>query len=317
MSAETFTLPSFAKINWILRVLGRRADGFHELRTIFQTITLHDTISFTARDDAELQLTCDLPDVPVDESNLILRAAIALREKHDIKKGASIHLEKVIPLEGGLGGGSSNAATALLGLTRLWKVETNKRELEKLGASLGADVPFFLTGGTALGTGLGTEVRPINEVTAEHLLIIKPGEKVSTAEAYKALSAPALTKVGSDIILSISRADEQFADSYPDALRNDFEPVVFHLKPEIERAKNALVQMGARASLLAGSGSSVFGVFDNGEAQARAVDALREERGWRLFPCATIARAAYLAALGECAAPLGASDVIQAIDIGA
>src|SRR6266853_1921069 len=153
VSVETFTLPSFAKINWILRVLGRRTDGFHELHTIFQTVTLHDKISFIARDDAELQLTCDSPDIPVNESNLILRAALALREKHDIKKGASIHLEKVIPMEGGLGGGSSNAAITLLGLARLWKIETNLHELTKIGASLGADVPFFLTGGTALGTG--------------------------------------------------------------------------------------------------------------------------------------------------------------------
>jgi 4-diphosphocytidyl-2-C-methyl-D-erythritol kinase len=317
VSVETFTLPSFAKINWILRVLGRRTDGFHELHTIFQTVTLHDTISFTARDDAELQLTCDSPDIPVNERNLILRAALALREKHDIKKGASLHLEKVIPVEGGLGGGSSNAAIALLGLARLWKIETNLHELTKIGASLGADVPFFLTGGTALGTGLGTEVKSVKEVKAEHLLIIKPAAKVSTAEAYKALNAPALTKVESDIILSISRVDEQFRNSYPDALHNDFEPVVFQLKPEIERAKNALLDMGARASLLAGSGSSVFGVFDNQAAQERAVDALREEKGWRLFRCATIARAEYLSALGECAAPLGASDGIKGIDIGA
>jgi 4-diphosphocytidyl-2-C-methyl-D-erythritol kinase len=304
VSLKTFTLPSFAKINLTLRVLGRRADGFHELSTVLQTVSLHDRISFTARADAQLQLTCDSPDVPVDDSNLILRAAAALRERYGVRGGVSIHLEKVIPLEGGLGGGSSNAAIALLGLAHLWKIETNKHELTKIAASLGADVPFFLTGGTALGTGLGTEIRPIKEVSAEHLLIIKPAAKVSTAEAYKSLNAPALTKVDADIILSISRADEQFADSYPSALHNDFEPVIFNLKPEIERAKNALKQQGARASLLAGSGSSVFGVFDNQTAQARAVDALREEEGWRLFPCATVSRAKYLSALGECAAPL-------------
>jgi 4-diphosphocytidyl-2-C-methyl-D-erythritol kinase len=307
VSARTFTLPSFAKINWILRVRGRRKDNLHELQTVFQTVTLHDKISFTARSNTELQVTCDAPNIPLDESNLILRAAIALRERYSVRKGASIHLEKVIPVEGGLGGGSSNAAIALLGLAHLWEVETNKEELTHLGASLGADVPFFLTGGTALGTGLGTEIKPINEVMAAHLLIIKPEAKVSTAAAYQSLNAPALTKVEGDIILSISRADEQFTISYPDALHNDFEPVVFHLKPELERAKNALLQAGARQALLAGSGSSVFGVFDNQTAQERAVDALREESGWSLFPCATLARAEYLSALGECAAPLGVS----------
>jgi 4-diphosphocytidyl-2-C-methyl-D-erythritol kinase len=138
------------------------------------------------------------------------------------------------------------------------------------------------------------------------LLIVKPRSKVSTAEAYKSLSAPALTKVDSDTILSISCAEGQFTDFHPDALHNDFEPIVFHLKPEIERAKNTLLRAGARLALLAGSGSSVFGVFENQEAQERAVDALKEERGWRVFRCATVARAEYRAALGERAAPLGA-----------
>lgn len=304
MSVAAFTLPSFAKINWQLHVLGRRRDGFHELRTIFQTVTLHDTLKFAARDDARLHLTSDSPDIPVDESNLILRAAVALREGSGVHKGASIHLDKVIPMEAGLGGGSSNAAIALIGLAHLWEIEITRQELAKIAASLGADVPFFLTGGTALGTGLGTEVHSINEVVAEYLLIVKPEAKVSTIEAYKALNSPALTKVESDIILSISRADEQFTDSYPDALHNDFEPVVFPLKPEIARAKDALLQLGARSALLAGSGSSVFGVFDKREAKERALERLKKESEWRIFSCATLSRSAYLASLGACAAPL-------------
>jgi 4-diphosphocytidyl-2-C-methyl-D-erythritol kinase len=301
---HAFTLPSFAKINWRLHVLGRRADGFHELRTIFQTVTLQDKLSFAARDDGELHLTSDSADIPIDESNLILRAAVALRGSRTGRAGASIHLEKVIPVEAGLGGGSSNAAIALIGLAHLWEIETNKQELTRIGAGLGADVPFFLTGGTALGKGLGTEVSPINEVVAEHLLIVKPEAKVSTAEAYKALNSPALTKVGSDIILSISRADEQFTDSYPNTLHNDFEPVVFPLKPEIERTRDALLNSGARRALLAGSGSSVFGVFDNRETKERALASLKMESEWRIFPCATLTRHAYLAALGACAVSL-------------
>jgi 4-diphosphocytidyl-2-C-methyl-D-erythritol kinase len=304
VSQDAFTLLSFAKINWRLRVMGRRADGYHELRTIFQTVTLHDTLRFAARDDDKLHLTSDSPDIPTDESNLILRAAVALRHRRGIRAGASIHLEKVIPVEAGLGGGSSNAAITLIGLAHLWEIKTNRQELTEIGARLGADVPFFLTGGTALGTGLGTEVSPINEVTAKHLLIVKPATKVSTVEAYKALNSPALTKVGSDIILSISRADEQFTDSYPIALHNDFEPVVFPMKPEIERAKNALLNLGARSALLAGSGSSVFGVFENEEARARAIETLEKESEWRTFPCATLTRHAYMASLGACAASL-------------
>ena len=297
-------MPSFAKINWRLHVLGRRADGFHELRTIFQTVTLHDQLSFALREDDKLTLTTSSSDIPVDESNLILRAALALRDRYGLRQGASIHLDKVIPVEAGLGGGSSNAAIALVGLAQLWNVRTNKLELTSLGARLGADVPFFLTGGTALGTGLGTEVSPVDEITAQYLLIVKPVTKVSTAEAYKSLNSHALTKAGSDIILSISRADEQFRDSHPMALHNDFEPVVFPLKPEIKRAKCALLQQGARSALLAGSGSSVFGVFDNRLARERAFETLVKVNEWRIFPCATLARKDYLKALGACAAPL-------------
>jgi 4-diphosphocytidyl-2-C-methyl-D-erythritol kinase len=300
VSEDSFTLPSFAKINWTLRVLGRRSDGFHEIRTIFQTVTLHDRISFNARADDDLHFTCDSQDIPTGESNLILRAANALREFCGIRTqgvGASIHLEKHIPVEAGLGGGSSNAAISLLGLSRLWEIKISRPQLLEIGASLGADVPFFLTGGTALGTGLGTEIAPLDDVIAEHLLIVKPGVSVSTTEAYKALRARALTKVDSDIILSISRAEAQFKDSFPDALHNDFEPVIFRLEPEIERAKKWLLERGARNALLAGSGSSVFGVFDNREEQAGAREALREETNWRVFSCAALTRAQYLASL--------------------
>lgn len=304
MFTAEFSVPSFAKINWVLRVLGRRADGFHELSTIFQTITLHDRLSFAGRGDGLLRLSCDSPNIPVDETNLVLRAAIALREESKVQRGADLHLEKNIPVEAGLGGGSSNAAVTLLGLAQLWRIEVGKRELERIGSGLGADVPFFLTGGTALGTGLGTEVKPLKDAAPKHLLIVKPEAKVSTAEAYKSLNARALTKAEGDTILSISRADEQNWDSHPDALHNDFEPVILRVKPEIERARRALLESGASGALLAGSGSSVFGVFDNQQALERAFGMLTGERAWRTFRCATLARGEYLRALGECAAPL-------------
>ncbi|MGA9995019.1 MAG: 4-(cytidine 5'-diphospho)-2-C-methyl-D-erythritol kinase [Pyrinomonadaceae bacterium] len=306
MSVAALTLPAFAKINWTLRVLGRRADGYHELRTIFQTISLQDSLIFHEEANGELRLTCDSPDIPVDESNLILRAAHALRDLYAVKKGAHVHLTKKIPAAGGLGGGSSDAAIALVGLAHLWQIEISRNKLSEIGARIGADVPFFFTGGTALGTGLGTEVSPLTGAYAEHLLVVTPDVKVSTAEAYKALNAPALTKQLGDIILSISRADEQFHDSLHEALHNDFEPVVFRLYPEIERVKKALLAQGARGALLAGSGSSVFGIFDNREAQQQAHDALKAETGWRVNACASVARTEYLKALGPCAELLDA-----------
>lgn len=304
MFAETLTLPAFAKINWTLRVLGRRADGYHELHTIFQTVTLHDKLTFTHRTDDSLTLKCDAPDIPVDESNLIVRAAQALRQRYGVRKGAGISLEKRIPAAGGLGGGSSNAAVALLGLAQLWRVETTRPELEEIGAGIGADVPFFLTGGTALGTGLGTEISALADTPAAYLLIITPNARVSTAEAYKALSAPALTKVGGDIILSSSRPHTQISDSLLNHLRNDFEPVIFGLHPEILRVRDALAGVGARGALLAGSGASVFGVFDKAEARERAAQVLMAETDWRLFKCETLSRASYLRELGASAAPL-------------
>jgi len=186
----------------------------------------------------------------------------------------------------------------------LWRIEVNKGELQRIGAQLGADVPFFLTGGTALGTGLGTVVKPLGDAPFRHLIIVKPEAKVSTAEAYKSLNARALTKADADTILSISRADEQNWDSHPDALHNDFEPVVLRMKPEIGGAKRALLKSGAAGALLAGSGSSVFGVFDNQEAQERAFEELKKEGAWRIYVCATLARGEYLKALGELASPL-------------
>jgi 4-diphosphocytidyl-2-C-methyl-D-erythritol kinase len=299
---DTLSLPSFAKINWTRRVLGRRPDTYHELLTVCQTITLHDRLRLEARRDQRIEIQCDAPGIPVGESNLVYRAALALRERYCTQRGVTVRLEKHIPSGGGLGGGSSNAAVALLGLAHLWRIETTVGELAELGARLGADVPFFFMGGTALGRGLGTELTPLEDVRKTHLLVVTPGVAVATAEAYKALSAPALTKADGDIILSISRADAQFQDLLPYQLHNDFERVVLRLEPEIERAKNALLLAGARAALLAGSGSSVFGIFDNRESQERAARRLSvEETGWRVFSCVTLERDAYIKALGPCA----------------
>ncbi|MDT5296440.1 MAG: 4-diphosphocytidyl-2-C-methyl-D-erythritol kinase [Acidobacteriota bacterium] len=305
MSAENITLPAFAKINLGLRVAGRRADGFHEISTVFQTVTLHDKLTFETRlDDDVLELSCSDPDIPVDESNLVLRAAFALRERFGVRRGARVVLEKVIPAGGGLGGGSSDAATTLLALSRLWEIETDGRELTEIGARLGADVPFFLTGGTALGTGTGTNIRPLEDVPKMHLLVVAPGVGVSTAEAYKALGAPALTKPYTVANLFVSRTEADFPDSLCDVMSNDFEAVVVRLHPEIGRVRDAITETGARRVMLSGSGSSVFGVFESkGEAE-RAREALKAEKTWRVFACATLTRAEYLAALGVCAAVL-------------
>lgn len=304
MLDSSFTLPSYAKINLTLRVLGRRTDGYHELLTVFQTVTLCDLLRFKALKDERLEITCSAPGIPTGERNLVYRAAIALRHRYGVRRGALIELEKHIPAGGGLGGGSSNAAVALLGLAYLWDIETNKQELTEIGAQLGADVPFFFTGGTALGTGLGTEISALEEITAEHLLIVTPGVNVSTAEAYAALRAPALTKAESAVMLPSSCADAQISDLHNSVLRNDFEPVVFRLWPEIARARNMLLKLGAHGVLLSGSGSSVFGFFDKIEEREQACEMLKVEDNWSIFACATLARSEYRKALRACAAVL-------------
>jgi 4-diphosphocytidyl-2-C-methyl-D-erythritol kinase len=300
---QHISLPAFAKINLSLRVLGRRADGYHEISTVFQTITLQDRLTFREHSDGRFELTCTDPTIPVDESNLVYKAAAALRARYGITRGARVELEKTIPAGGGLGGGSSDAAAALIGLCCLWGLGASRGELCEIGARLGADVPFFLTGGTALGTGTGTDIEPLEDAPEKHLVIVAPPVHVSTAEAYKALKAPALTKDEGAASLSVSRAESKIADSPQSVAINDFEPVVFCLYPEIERARARLIAAGARRAMLSGSGASVFGVFD-GEAEARQAGAALEmegERGWRIFRCATLSRVAYVGAFGRCA----------------
>jgi 4-diphosphocytidyl-2-C-methyl-D-erythritol kinase len=296
-----FTLPSFAKINLGLRILGKRPDGYHEIRTVLQTISLHDTLQFKATSDNDILLSCDETGIPCDQRNLIVRAAYNLRDRYGVNGGARIHLEKRIPVQGGLGGGSSNAAVTLFGLADLWTLKKDIDELTEVASGLGADVPFFLHGGRASASGIGTKILPLPDCESVHVVVISPRATVSTEEAYKALNSPALTTSNSESILSISRSEANLANSdlryVHNHLENDFERVIFDIEPEIERAKRVLLQAGAVSALLAGSGSSVFGIFENQEAQQRAVYEVSVERSWQVFSCVTLSRDEYLRAL--------------------
>lgn len=291
MPADSFTLPSFAKINLFLRVLGKRADGFHEICTIFQTISLCDYLIFSA--DEKILLTCDDEKIPVDDGNLIVRAAKILQEHLGIKTGAKIHLEKKIPAPGGLGGGSSNAATALVGLAKLWNKKIDFEDLCGLGAELGSDVPFFFYGGTALGTGRGTEVFSLENFTENYILIITPKVDVSTGEAFASLNAPDLTNKGSKSILKICRDEVNSLYSRQSNLKNDFERVIFEIEPEVARAKRKLYDCGAKRALMSGSGASVFGIFNTSEKRENALNALQSETGWRMFSTETVSRSVF------------------------
>ena len=298
MSRTTITLPAFAKINLRLRVLGKRPDGYHELDTVLQTISLHDTITLTATNGSEIVFSCDDRSLPTDADNLAYRAAKAFQARLAPDKGVRIRLEKRIPARAGLGGGSSDAAVTLMGLAYLWRADAQGDELLEIARGLGADVPFFFFGGAARGTGIGNVIAVLDNVSDKFLLVVKPNASISTDEAYRSLKARSLTTVDAKTILSSSEWSE-ISDSFDsEALGNDFEPVAVELEPEISRAKVAVRKVGAAAALLAGSGSAVFGIFDSEDAQKRAIQVIELESGWRVFPCSTVGRSHYRSAMG-------------------
>ncbi len=307
-----FSLPSFAKINWTLRILDKRADGFYELFTVFQTISLSDTIHFTA--SGALELSCDDRNIPTDDSNLIVRAALRLQRRFSIKNGAAIHLEKRIPSPGGLGGGSSNAATALIGLSRLWEIDAADEVLRDIAADLGSDVPFFLTGGTAIGTGRGELIEPVDEREEQFLLIVTPDVNVPTRDAFSRISSfrlkgvhtvdqesrnadLCLTNDDTNRILRVCRLEAESSDLWQSALINDFESAVFEAYPAIKRVKDTLLGLGAKNAAMSGSGASVFAIFDKTETRQAALKALDHESTWRKFAVSTVSRRKYREAL--------------------
>jgi 4-diphosphocytidyl-2-C-methyl-D-erythritol kinase len=297
-------LPSFAKINWFLRILGKRSDAYHEVLTVLQTVSLCDDLTFELRDDTEIILSCNDPKIPIDATNLIVKAGLALQARLQCQRGAEIKLAKRIPAKAGLGGASSNAAATLLALNVLWEGELTINDLLTLAGDLGADCPFFLIGGRGLGIGTGSTVSALPDGPKEHLIIVTPNAKVSTANAYAALNAASLTTSEAASILSSSLAELNSADSRQWRLHNDFERVIFEIEPEIERVKVALLEAGARGALLAGSGSSVFGIFADEMVRDRGLDSLRREAGWKVFPCHTLSRDEYFSAMNSSGFPL-------------
>jgi 4-diphosphocytidyl-2-C-methyl-D-erythritol kinase len=257
------TLSAPAKINWFLLVTGRRPDGYHEIVSLMQPLDLSDTLTF--EHSSSLDLLTDAP-IPT-ETNLAYKAAVLLRNHTGTTDGARITLAKRIPLAAGLGGGSSDAAAALLGLNRLWGLGLAIDDLMPLAASLGSDVPFFLLGRPAIVRGRGEVMEAVDIGRSRTVLLLKPSLGVAAAEAYggirqysasDALDIPGfLDRLGSDDISGL-------------APRNDLEPPVFSWHPQIREMKEALVREGASLSLMSGSGSTVFGVFPGPEEASRA-----------------------------------------------
>jgi len=305
LNISSLKLPSFAKINRHLQILGKRPDGYHEVFTVLQMISLCDDLEFELRTDGIVTLVCDDPRIPTDETNLVIKAAIALQQKLETPLGADIRLTKRIPAQGGLGGASSNAAVTLIGLNGLWRAPFLSHHWRRLAGELGADVPFFTFGGRMVATGTGANLLAVHDVPRQPLIIITPNARVSTPAAYAALNAGSLTTVDAMPILSSSFERHFTRDSsqWPEP-HNDFERVIFEMEPEIERAKNALLEAGVRSALLAGSGSSVFGIVDDELMRDRVLDNLKCEAGWQVFSCETLSRVEYFEAMKPSGFPL-------------
>ena len=258
-----------AKVNLDLRVLGTRRDGFHELRTVFQSLELHDTITCVSR-SGPITIACRTPGVPLDETNVVWKAAAELwkelgrsGEPRDVK----IAIKKEIPVQAGLGGGSANAAAALLALARLWG-GAPIAFLRELAVRIGADVPFFLSGGTALGLGRGEEIYPLVDMPPHWVVIVRPPYGVSTAEAY----------AWYDEDRTAGRREPRELQVLPvpwptraAQMINDLEPPVVRRHPEIGALRTALRDAGAVAAAMSGSGSAVFGLFKSRAAAKRVL----------------------------------------------
>jgi 4-diphosphocytidyl-2-C-methyl-D-erythritol kinase len=285
-------LPAFAKINLDLRILGLRSDGYHDLRTIFQTLALSDTLTFTPRKGAFL-IQCDDPEVPTDRRNLVWQAASLLWRTSSKRRGktprdAVVQLQKRIPAKAGLGGGSSNAAVALLGLARLWELDVDIPTISRLAAGIGADVPFFLVGGTALGLGRGDDINPLTDLPRSSAVIVRPRFGISTPEAYQWYDAEPRVRVRS----SSRRALPAGWPTWARNLGNDLEAPVTTHHPTIGRIKQALVEAGAVYAAMSGSGSTVFGLFERHDAANRTARDLARP-GWHVLATRTMTRAEY------------------------
>jgi 4-diphosphocytidyl-2-C-methyl-D-erythritol kinase len=286
-------IPAFAKVNLCLDILARRADGYHELRTVFQAISLRDTLELCLTRKPGILLECSDPSLPCGRENLVWRALDALRRALQIRTGIHAVLYKRIPAGRGLGGGSSDAAAALIGLLRLTGRKLSAPRLLEIASKLGADVPFFLGGGRALGVGRGDEIYPLPDLPRRTVLVVSPTSiAVPTRDAYAWVSStltdprPA-SKIHSFCALCWST---QWS-----ALSNGFEKAVFTRHPRLRIIKRRLLQGGAAEAALAGSGSAVFGVFPDPAQARRTARSFPDDRA---FVVRTLSRKEYLRTLG-------------------
>ncbi len=283
-------LRSCAKVNLGLEVVRKRPDGYHDIRTLFQSIDLADGLELEATADGRIRLEGDDPSIPWDETNLVHRAARLLREAAATAAGAFIRVSKAVPPGKGLGGGSANAALTLLGLNRLWSAGLGPEDLDGLALRLGSDVPYFLRGGLCLGESRGEALTPLPDLPRLPCVLAFPPYPILTAEVYAGLG-PSLTSGGKDSKIMRFLETGDFG-----LLENALEEVILRRHPELEGLKRFFRERGAMASLVTGSGSAVFGLFCGPDAAREALEGLRAIAEARLAE--TLPRKDYWARVG-------------------
>ncbi|MGG4096740.1 MULTISPECIES: 4-(cytidine 5'-diphospho)-2-C-methyl-D-erythritol kinase [Paenibacillus] len=263
-----------AKINLMLDVLHKRPDGFHEVEMVMTMIDLADRLEMSEQKRDTIIITSQAGYIPLDEKNLAFQAARLIKERYDVKKGVHIHLDKKIPVAAGLAGGSSDAAATLRGLNRLWGLGIPQEELLALGAELGSDVPFCVTGGTALATGRGEVLTPIPNPPQCWVIVAKPPINVSTAEVYGRLRSEQIQHHPSAERMVEALTQGSFQQMCQ-SLGNVLEEVTLKMHPEVQQLKEGMLKLGADGALMSGSGPTVFGLVSKESKVARIYNGLR------------------------------------------
>jgi len=270
-------LRALAKINLGLDILRKREDGYHEVRMIMQTIQMYDVLEMRKVKKPGISLSVNYPYIPSDERNLVYKAAKLLRDEFQVKEGVEIRLEKFIPVAAGMAGGSSDAAAALVGVNRLFKLGLSEKDLMERAVNIGADVPYCVMRGTALAEGIGEKLTRIAQVPDCFVLIGKPGINVSTKAAYESLQLDQI-QTHPDIDGMIRDIESGDLRAMTEKMENVFEPGIIGRYPVIGEIKALMEEHGALKAMMSGSGPTVFGIFDDRKKMEEAAAVLRESR---------------------------------------
>ena len=270
-------LKARAKINLGLDVVRKREDGYHEVRMIMQMINLYDRITLRRSTEPGIRVTTNLPYLPVNEDNLVYRAAKLLMEEFKVTEGAEIELQKYIPVAAGMAGGSSDAAAAFVGMNRMFRLGLSEQDLMERAVQVGADVPYCIMRGTALAEGIGEKLTRLPRMPLCYILVGKPGVNVSTKLAYENLGLDTITS-HPDIDGQIRCIEEGDLYGLTSRMENVFEPGIIRNYPVIQEIKDLMESAGALKAMMSGSGPTVFGIFDEKEKMEHAAVVLRESR---------------------------------------